>query len=80
MLGCDRRNGAPSPPTLAPIEPGLDYHSFANVDQFRVTHLELDLRVDLEEQDHQRHGRAGDQAAGSARDAAGARHPGPDHQ
>lgn len=33
---------------LPPIEPGLDYHSFANVDQFRVTHLELDLRVDLE--------------------------------
>jgi leukotriene-A4 hydrolase len=33
---------------LSPIEPGLDYHSFANVDQFRVTHIELDLRVDLE--------------------------------
>jgi leukotriene-A4 hydrolase len=32
----------------SPIEPGLDYHSFANVDQFRVTHIELDLRVDLE--------------------------------
>src|ERR1700755_973237 len=25
----------------------FDYHSYANVDQFRVTHLELDLRVDL---------------------------------
>jgi leukotriene-A4 hydrolase len=34
----------------SPIEPGLDYHSFANVDQFRVTHIELDLRVDLEGQ------------------------------
>jgi leukotriene-A4 hydrolase len=33
---------------LSPIEPGLDYHSFANTDQFRVTHIELDLRVDLE--------------------------------
>jgi leukotriene-A4 hydrolase len=32
----------------SPIEPGLDYHSFANVDQFRVTHIELDLRVDLD--------------------------------
>jgi aminopeptidase N len=32
---------------LTPLEPGLDYHSFANIDQFRVTHLELDLRVDL---------------------------------
>jgi leukotriene-A4 hydrolase len=33
---------------LSAIEPGFDYHSFANVDQFRVTHVELDLRVDLE--------------------------------
>ena len=33
----------------SPIEPGLDYHSYANVDQFRVTHLEMDLRVDLED-------------------------------
>jgi aminopeptidase N len=31
---------------LAPIQPGLDYHSFANIEQFRVTHLELDLHVD----------------------------------
>jgi leukotriene-A4 hydrolase len=30
------------------IEPGFDYHSFANVDQFRVTHIELDLQVDLD--------------------------------
>jgi leukotriene-A4 hydrolase len=29
------------------IDPTYDYHSYANVDQFRVTHLELDLRVDL---------------------------------
>jgi len=27
------------------IDPGNDYHSYANVDQFRVTHMELDLRV-----------------------------------
>jgi aminopeptidase N len=33
---------------LSPIEAGLDYHSYANVDQFRTTHIELDLRVDLE--------------------------------
>jgi aminopeptidase N len=33
---------------LAPIEPGLDYHSYANVEQFRVTHIELDLRVELD--------------------------------
>jgi len=35
-----------APPELAPIQSGLDYHSFANVEQFRVTRLELDLRVD----------------------------------
>jgi aminopeptidase N len=33
---------------LEPIQPGLDYHSFANVEQFRVTRLELDLRVDTD--------------------------------
>ncbi len=33
---------------LSPIEPGLDYHSFTNVDQFRTTYIDLDLRVDLE--------------------------------
>jgi len=33
---------------LTPIEPGLDYHSYANVEQFRVTHIELDLRIDLD--------------------------------
>jgi leukotriene-A4 hydrolase len=27
------------------IEPGFDYHSYANVDQFRVSHFELDVRV-----------------------------------
>jgi leukotriene-A4 hydrolase len=32
---------------LAPIQSGLDYHSFANIEQFRVTRLELDLRVDM---------------------------------
>jgi leukotriene-A4 hydrolase len=37
---------AATPADLAPIQSGLDYHSFANVEQFRVTHLELDLRVD----------------------------------
>ena len=37
---------AAAPPELEPIQSGLDYHSFANVEQFRVTHLELELRVD----------------------------------
>jgi aminopeptidase N len=27
------------------IDPDNDYHSFANIDQFRVTHMEADLRV-----------------------------------
>jgi leukotriene-A4 hydrolase len=31
----------------ATIDPTFDYHSYANVDQFRVVHLDLDLRVDL---------------------------------
>lgn len=34
-------------PDLAPLQSGLDYHSFANVEQFRVTHVELELRVDF---------------------------------
>ena len=33
---------------VPPIDPGLDYHSFANVDQFRTTHIDLDLRIDFE--------------------------------
>jgi leukotriene-A4 hydrolase len=33
---------------LGPIEPGTDYHSYANVDQFRATHIDMELRVDLE--------------------------------
>lgn len=32
---------------LEPLQSGLDYHSFANIEQFRVTRLELDLRVDM---------------------------------
>jgi leukotriene-A4 hydrolase len=45
-LACGGRalGAAPAPP-----DPGLDYHSFANVEQFRVTHIELDLRVDLDD-------------------------------
>ena len=39
-------SGAAAAAELAPIQSGLDYHSFANVEQFRVTRLELDLRVD----------------------------------
>jgi len=48
MLACLSRVAAAAAATdLAPLQPGLDYHSFANVEQFRVTHLELDLRVDF---------------------------------
>jgi len=46
MLACvGLRAGGVDP---APIDAGVDYHSFANIDQFRVTHIELDLRIDLE--------------------------------
>jgi aminopeptidase N len=45
-LGCAAACAAAAPVDLTPIQSGLDYHSFANVDEFRVTHLELDLRVD----------------------------------
>jgi len=31
-----------------PLDPALDYHSYANVDQFRATQVGLDLQVDLE--------------------------------
>ena len=34
-------------PDLAPLQSGLDYHSFANTEQFRVTRIELNLRVDF---------------------------------
>jgi leukotriene-A4 hydrolase len=49
MLACLSGPAAATGPDsdLAPIQPGLDYHSFANVEQFRVTHMELDLRVDF---------------------------------
>ena len=36
---------------LGSIDPNFDYHTYANVDQFRVTHLDLDLRVDIKSQD-----------------------------
>jgi len=41
-LRCDASPGNPGP-----IDPAFDYHSYANVDQFRTTHLDLDLRVDF---------------------------------
>jgi leukotriene-A4 hydrolase len=31
-----------------PLDPAFDYHSYANADQFRTTHLDLDLRVDFQ--------------------------------
>jgi hypothetical protein len=41
-ISCDA-----SPSNQGPIDPAFDYHSYANVDQFRTTHLDLDLRVDF---------------------------------
>ena len=34
---------------LGAIDPNFDYHSYANTDQFRVTHLDLNLRVFMEQ-------------------------------
>jgi leukotriene-A4 hydrolase len=36
-----------APTDSGPLDPAFDYHSYANVDQFRTTHLDLDLRVDF---------------------------------
>jgi aminopeptidase N len=47
LAGACRAAASGTGPDLAPLQPGLDYHSFANVEQFRVTHLQLDLRVDF---------------------------------
>ncbi|HEX3913895.1 MAG TPA: M1 family metallopeptidase [Steroidobacteraceae bacterium] len=45
-IACSMRCGASAVDT-GPIDPAFDYHSYANVDQFRTAHLDLDLRVDL---------------------------------
>jgi leukotriene-A4 hydrolase len=42
---------AAAPPALradlAPIQSGLDYHSFANLEQFKLVHINLELRADF---------------------------------
>jgi leukotriene-A4 hydrolase len=43
-IACSGRAAAAD---LEPIQPSLDYHSFANIEQFRVTRVELNLRVDF---------------------------------
>jgi leukotriene-A4 hydrolase len=40
-------SGRAAAPDVEPLQPGLDYHSFANIEQFRVTRVELNLRVDF---------------------------------
>ena len=42
-----RAADADSAPVAEPIKPGVDYHSFANVGDFRVRHVDLDLTVDF---------------------------------
>jgi leukotriene-A4 hydrolase len=44
---CGALSGHASPTDSGPIDPAFDYHSYANVDQFRTTRLDLDLRVDF---------------------------------
>src|SRR5271170_2105854 len=36
---------------LTPLDPGNDYHSYANVDQFLLRRVEIDVRVDLDNKD-----------------------------
>jgi leukotriene-A4 hydrolase len=36
---------------LSPIDPGTDYHSYANTDQFVLRNVQIDVRVDLETKD-----------------------------
>src|SRR5271168_501651 len=49
LLACGGHSfGAQHTADNGPIDPGFDYHSYANVDQFRVTHIEMDLQVDLD--------------------------------
>jgi aminopeptidase N len=40
-------NAPASGADLAPMQNGLDYHSFANVEQFKVTRIEINLRADF---------------------------------
>jgi leukotriene-A4 hydrolase len=47
LLACAALPAAAGDPS--PIEPGFDYHSFANIDQFRVTQVQMDLHVDLDD-------------------------------
>lgn len=49
LLACGGHSvGALRAADNGPIDPGYDYHSYANVDQFRATHLELEMRIDME--------------------------------
>jgi leukotriene-A4 hydrolase len=49
LLTCGGHSfGAQHTADNGPIDPGFDYHSYANVDQFRATHLDLEMRVNLE--------------------------------
>lgn len=43
-------SSAPAPPVDAGSEPvsGIDYHSYANTDDYRTTHIDLDFTVDFE--------------------------------
>src|SRR5580704_19699891 len=51
LLACGGASlGAQHTADNGPIDPGFDYHSYANIDQFRATQLELEMRVDLQAQ------------------------------
>jgi aminopeptidase N len=46
--GCIAGAWAAQAATPEPLRPGVDYHSFANVSDFRVRHVDLDLAVDFD--------------------------------
>jgi aminopeptidase N len=49
VLGFGRSVAAEHRIDLGPIDPNFDYHSYANTEQFRITHIELDLRVFMQQ-------------------------------
>ena len=61
------------------MQSGLDYHSFANIEQFRVTHVDLELARRFPQQGAVRRGRARGQAPRPERHRARARYAWPRH-
>ena len=48
VAACSRQSPDASPPSAHEPAPAVDYHSFANTDDYRTTHIELDLTVEFD--------------------------------